>query len=114
MKNFSKHQIKADETLALIKENLLEDENIVKQIRLVKNVCPANNFSDEEFIIDSLYESVLNMARNKRGSYFFATCGGWTVYYFRKKKKFNKKEKFSLNIYFSFVDYEFSSTGRRK
>ena len=54
--------------------------------------------------IEMLFEGLLNDRKNTKSTFFFASTSGWTVQYFREKKKYEEGEKYSLNIYFSFVE----------
>jgi hypothetical protein len=51
-----------------------------------------------------LFEGLLEDRKNIKSTFLFRSTSGWTVQYFRDKKKYEKGEKYFLNIYFSFVE----------
>jgi len=53
---------------------------------------------------DFLREGLLEDRKNIKSSFLFRSTSGWTVQYFRDKKKYENGEKYYLNIYFSFVE----------
>ena len=61
-------------------------------------------FLREVETIESLYEDVLERRKKFKSTFFFAGTSGWTVQYIRDNKKYKKNEKFSIQIFFSFVE----------
>lgn len=97
----TKREIKKLDTLT---QYLCGYQDRIKQIRQTLEINPQYNFLNEIETIESLYESVLEDRKKIKSNILYASTSGWTVMYFRAKDKYKKNEKFSLKIYFSFVD----------
>jgi hypothetical protein len=81
------------------------DSDRVSIIRNALGINPQFTWDREEDTIISLYKSCLIMRKNNsKDNYFFASTSGWTVEYFRDKKKYKEGEEFDIKIYFSFVE----------
>lgn len=44
------------------------------------------------------YRAIIEMVRTEKACSFSYNCGGWHIYYTRKKKKFSPKEDFLLEV----------------
>ena len=62
------------------------------------------DFLREVETIESLYRSILQDRKKLKSNFFFVSSSGWTVQYFRNKKTYKEGEKFSVQIFFSFVE----------
>jgi len=80
------------------------DSDRVSIIRNALGINPQFTWDREEHTIIDLYKSCLIMRKNHNNNYFFASTSGWTVEYFRDKKKYKEDEEFDIKIYFSFVE----------
>ncbi len=80
------------------------DSDRVYKIRQALNINPQFSWEREADTIRQLFNYVLHSRKNHRETYFYTSTGGWTVEYFRDKKKYKEGEDFSLKIYFSFVE----------
>jgi len=97
----TKKEIKKLDTLT---QYLCGYQDRIKQIRQTLEINPQFNFLNEVETIESLFETVLSQRKKIKSTVIYAATSGWTVMYFRAKDKYKKNEKFSLKIYFSFVD----------
>jgi hypothetical protein len=53
--------------------------------------------TDPKILIEG-YKAILNMVTTEKACSFSYNCGGWHIYYVRKKKKFSPKEDFLLEV----------------
>jgi len=78
----------------------------VKKIREVININPHFDKNQEIETIKHLYKAVLQeRKKNIKSTFFFASTSGWTVTYYRNKKKYKEDEDFEIEVHHSFVDY---------
>ena len=82
-----------------------------KQDRIVSTRQTLGINTDYDFLrevqtIEMLFEGLLEDRKNIKSNFLFRTTSGWTVQYFRDNKKYEKGEKYYLNIYFSFVEMD--------
>ena len=85
-------------------QDLCAKQDRIKIMRQTLGINTDYDFLREIQIIEMLFEGLLNDRKNTKSTFFFASTSGWTVQYFREKKKYEEGEKYSLNIYFSFVE----------
>ena len=83
---------------------LCEQQDRVKAIREYTGINPGFTFLREAETIESLYKSILQDRKKLKSNFFFVSSSGWTVQYFRNKKTYKEGEKFSVQIFFSFVE----------
>lgn len=76
----------------------------VKIIRTTLGINTDFDFLKEIQTIEILFKGLLEHRKKDKSTFFYASTSGWTVQYFRDKNKYKKGEKYSLNIYFSFVE----------
>ena len=76
----------------------------VKIIRTTLGINTDFDFPREIQTIEILFKGLLEHRKKDKSTFFYASTSGWTVQYFRDKNKYKKGEKYSLNIYFSFVE----------
>ena len=62
------------------------------------------DFLREVQTIEMLFEGLLEDRKNIKSTFLFRSTSGWTVQYFRNKKTYKEGEKFSVQIFFSFVE----------
>lgn len=80
------------------------DSDRVYKIRQALNINPQFSWEREADTIRQLFKYVLKARENNGDNYFFTSTSGWTVEYFRNKKKYKEGENFWIKIYFSFVE----------
>ena len=85
---------------------LCEKQDRIAITRQTLGINTDYNFLREVETIESLYRSILQDRKKLKSNFFFVSSSGWTVQYFRDKKKYEKGEKYYLNIYFSFVEMD--------
>lgn len=76
----------------------------VKIIRTTLGINTDFDFLREIQTIEILFKGLLEYRKKGKGTFLYTSTSGWTVQYFRDKNKYKKGEKYSLNIYFSFVE----------
>ena len=82
-------------------------KNYQDRIKIMRQTLGINtdyDFLREIQTIEMLFEGLLEDRKNIKSTFLFRSTSGWTVQYFRDKKKYEKGEKYFVNIYFSFVE----------
>ena len=83
---------------------LCEKQDRIKIKRQTLGINTDYDFLREVETIESLYRSILQDRKKLKSNFFFVSSSGWTVQYFRNKKTYKEGEKFSVQIFFSFVE----------
>lgn len=83
---------------------LCEKQDRIKIKRQTLGINTDYDFLREVQTIEMLFEGLLEDRKNIKSTFLFRSTSGWTVQYFRDKKKYENGEKYYLNIYFSFVE----------
>lgn len=78
----------------------------VKKIREVFNINPHFDKNREIETIEYLYRCVLQDRKKFKSTLVFSSTSGWTVNYYREKKKYKEDEDFEIEVHHSFVDYD--------
>lgn len=53
---------------------------------------------EDHTVLAEGYRAILKMVTTEKACSFSYNCGGWHIYYTRKKKKFSPKEEFLLEV----------------
>ena len=85
-------------------QELCEKQDRIKIMRQTLGINTDYDFLREIQTIEMLFEGLLEDRKNIKSTFLFRSTSGWTVQYFRDKKKYEKGEKYFVNIYFSFVE----------
>ena len=85
-------------------QDLCEKQDRIKIMRQTLGINTDYDFLRETETIESLYISILQDRKKLKSNFFFVSSSGWTVQYFRNKKTYKEGEKFSVQIFFSFVE----------
>ena len=85
-------------------QDLCEKQDRIKIMRQTLGINTDYDFLRETETIESLYRSILQDRKKLKSNFFFVSSSGWTVQYFRNKKTYKEGEKFSVQIFFSFVE----------
>ena len=85
-------------------QDLCEKQDRIKIKRQTLGINTDYDFLREVQTIEMLFEGLLEDRKNIKSSFLFRSTSGWTVQYFRDKKKYENGEKYYVNIYFSFVE----------
>lgn len=83
---------------------LCEKQDRIVITRQTLEINTDYDFLREIQTIEMLFEGLLEDRKNIKSTFFFRNTSGWTVQYFRDKKKYEEGEKYFVNIYFSFVE----------
>ena len=87
-------------------QNLCTKQDRIKIIRQTLGINTDFNFLKEVETIEYLFEIVLEERKKFEDCLITAGTSGWTVQYIRTNKKYKKGEKYSVHIFFSFVEYD--------
>lgn len=87
-------------------QNLCTKQDRIKITRQTLGINTDFDFLREVETIEYLFESVLKERKKFEDFLIFASTSGWTVQYTRQNKKYKKGEKYNLNIFFSFVEFD--------
>lgn len=87
-------------------QHLCSKQDRIKIIRQVLGINTDFDFLKEIETIEHLFLSVLKERKKFKECLITAGTSGWTVQYIRTNKKYKKGEKYSLHIFFSFVEYD--------
>ena len=84
--------------------DLSVDSQRIQKFREVTNINPQFTFTREAEIVEHNFRNVLDLRKKCEGTVISSSTSGWTVNYIRQHKTYKKNEKYSLNIYFTFVE----------
>ena len=85
-------------------QHLCSKQDRIKIIRQTLGINTDFDFLREIETIENLFLGVLKERKKYKDCLIFASTSGWTVQYIRDNKKYKKNEKFSIQIFFSFVE----------